>query len=467
MEQQLRKILSSQDEKNPSVYSHLSEVLIHILHNKPEKLYENFESISAFVKTNTFKYKELPPESEISNLKSRKIEVSDWVEECKKLLSQYTKITEQGFKVAVQPPSLGTFSDFLKDSQLLSWVGINFGEDESVRIQLSLRNLMRTSGASSMRFWGKIYGREKDYYVAEGTLDNAGREDIPRPKGFEPRGTGLNRFTYWVTDNVLEDWIELPDVTPQHLQQSRFIKKLFTGRLDAEVVSYPIFSGKERHLLRAQITRISSACTIIPKGIYKLNEEDPNIIEVDEEAVVPGFEELASDESWVHLHPYILKAGRATHAEPEVPPGSEDVDIEELKAKQEENDKSVDRLKSIVEDEPLHGDEKSWVVGVVGDNQVYAAKPPAEGSVMYAVTVLKNLRWPGNVTVYKNGRWVGFYLGYGIKKTDPTFVPIAPPDVFADPDDPVEQPEPTPLEAPEMLESDSEEDKKQDDDEDD
>jgi hypothetical protein len=241
---------------------------------------------------------------------------------------------------------------------------------------------------------------------------------------------------------------------------------MFTGRLDADVLAYPIFTGKERHLLRAQIARITSSCTIIPKGIYKSNEEDPTSIEVDEEAGIPGFEELSNEENWVHLHPYILKAGRANHADPEVPAG-EEVDIEELKAKQEENDKSVDRLRSIAEDDPLQGEEKSWTVSVVGDNQVYAAKAPQEGSVLYAVTLLKNLRWPGNVTVFKAGRWVNFYLGFGVKKTDPTFVPIAPPDVLADPEDPAEQPEPTPLVAPEMVESDSEEGKKDEEEDDD
>ena len=466
MEEKLRKILTSQDSNCPSIYSHLSSVLVHILHNKPEKLYENFETISSFVKKNYFDYKELPGDSEISHLKSRKTEMSDWVAECRSLLSPYTKTTEQGFKVSVQPPSLGALSDFLKDRVLLEWVGVSFGEDESARIQLSLRNLMRTSGASSMRFWGKIYGREKDYYVAEGLLENTGREDIQRPKGFEVRGSGLNKFTYWVTDNILEDWVELPDVTPQHIQQSKYIKKLFTGRLDAEVTSYPLFVGKERHLLRAQIARISSACVVVPKGIYKTNEEDPQVLEVDEEAAIPGFEELANEENWVHLLPYILKAGRATHAEPEVPPG-EEVDVEELKAKQEENDKSVDRLRSVAEDDPLQGEEKSWSLTVVGDNQVYAAKPPQEGSAMYAVTLIKNLRWPGNLTVFKGGRWVNFYLGFGVKKTDPSFVPIAPPDVLGDPDDPVEQPEPTPLVAPEMVESESEEGKKEDDEDDD
>lgn len=88
-----------------------------------------------------------------------------------------------------------------------------------------------------IRFWGKIFGTEKNYYVAEaeqssddaadddeGNADEAHRadeqkdlddeeldgEDDPLPKsGFKPppvvpkeeRGTGVNRFTYYVCNH--------------------------------------------------------------------------------------------------------------------------------------------------------------------------------------------------------------------------------------------------------------------------
>jgi hypothetical protein len=37
---------------------------------------------------------------------------------------------------------------------------------------------MQKSGASSLRFWGKIKGSEMDYYVAEGTQDQGEGEDV-------------------------------------------------------------------------------------------------------------------------------------------------------------------------------------------------------------------------------------------------------------------------------------------------
>lgn len=50
-----------------------------------------------------------------------------------------------------------------------------------------------------MRFWGKILGSQQDYYVAEGVLSNKFNDDFPRE--YEPKGTGVNKMSYWVTHN--------------------------------------------------------------------------------------------------------------------------------------------------------------------------------------------------------------------------------------------------------------------------
>ena len=97
---------------------------------------------------------------------------------------------------------------------------------------------------------------------------------------------------------MLEDWIELPDVLPEHITAARDIKHIFTGDVNAEVMSYPIFPGKERHLLRAQIARITHSCWVAPKDIYKEKEiegeeeKEFKDIEVSEEAKIPGLADL-------------------------------------------------------------------------------------------------------------------------------------------------------------------------------
>jgi len=53
---------------------------------------------------------------------------------------------------------------------MLSWAGLGFGEKESYRLALSLKNLLRKVRPKNLTFWGKIYGRYRDYYVAQGTV---------------------------------------------------------------------------------------------------------------------------------------------------------------------------------------------------------------------------------------------------------------------------------------------------------
>ena len=52
-----------------------------------------------------------------------------------------------------------------------------------------------------MRFWGKIQCSKKDYFIAEGQVEGGEEQEIP--PNWEPRGTGVNKNTYWVTTDIL------------------------------------------------------------------------------------------------------------------------------------------------------------------------------------------------------------------------------------------------------------------------
>lgn len=52
--------------------------------------------------------------------------------------------------------------------QILEWVGISLGDKEPYLLTNSLRNLaFKKSLLNGVTFWGKIFGSEKDYYIAE------------------------------------------------------------------------------------------------------------------------------------------------------------------------------------------------------------------------------------------------------------------------------------------------------------
>jgi hypothetical protein len=56
-----------------------------------------------------------------------------------------------------------------------------------------------------LKLWGKILTVEKDYYVAEGLAD--GGEDVGElAPETEAKGTGINKWSYWVTTMLTGEW---------------------------------------------------------------------------------------------------------------------------------------------------------------------------------------------------------------------------------------------------------------------
>jgi len=231
----------------------------------------------------------------------------------------------------------------------------------------------------------------------------------------------------------------LPDVKPTHLVVARMVKHVFTGDLNATIDSNPPFPGKERHLLRAQLARIFHATALTPKGMLEQDEET-NEIKFAEEFPFPSVDELKSLETWGNIHPLILKAGRTKHY---IPAEIGEDDQEEYAAKLEEEDKTEELFRAVQEHTPMPGMETAWLSKVYGDQQQY--RQGEEATTSYCVNVLKSLRWPGALTVAKGGKFTSIYVGYGMKRGDPSYNPTEPPEVQKDPLDQAEMPEPTPL----------------------
>lgn len=214
----------------------------------------------------------------------------------------------------VESAAAGKVPNLFADFEMFEWAGISFGED-IFKIQIALTKLSQTSGSDKVRFWGKVYGTKADYYIAEGFVPAAGGDEDgdSKPKGFEDRGSGINQFVYWVTNSPLGEWSILPDISPSQMKASREIKVRFTGDLETQIITNPFFFGQEKHYLRAQIARITHSTTIIPKGLFKLTEDNQKEIEPVEapedetKAYVPTTETQSKLENWVHSVKSILK----------------------------------------------------------------------------------------------------------------------------------------------------------------
>lgn len=357
--------------------------------------------------------------------------------------------------------------DFTKDAAMFEWAGVGLGKDESYHISASLRKLaIDIPALERIRFWGKILGTEGDYYIAEGKIKESG---VAPPVGLpgspeddvEPRGEGANAFTYWASSSPSGPWVRLPAARGSHIAAARKIKRLLTGKLSNAVPTCPEFQRSELHLLRSQIARITSSCTLAVKGWYEAAEEGKNKIkEVEDPAgAFPSNEELATQEGWTHAAPFLLPTGKSTW--PDTEGLDEKIGEEALQALQERIEK--DPEKGMLE--PISGDleevkpedaegSPAWAIKVFGDQTVYDL---GGNSKSYAVTAVRSLLWPGAVTVAQGKRFANLYVGYATKcgqlvpplkdsigglvpvRSTLALLPVAPEDIQDEPEDLEEQ----------------------------
>lgn len=113
--------------------------------------------------------------------------------------------------------------------------------------------------------------------------------DVP----MEPDGTGVNRRVFYVCNDLGNDWVLLPPVTPQQINSSRTIRWFLTGNLNSKVKSIPAFPGKEGHYLKALLARITAGGMTTPKGYYRPRPTEGEIPgEEDDDELEPEDDEL-------------------------------------------------------------------------------------------------------------------------------------------------------------------------------
>lgn len=238
------------------LYSHLTEVFNRIMLHHPHDGFDRFETISMLVKRSNFKICKYKSDEEVNN-KQKVVtnqEALDFIKKAQCLLDERPITDEKQIRGVLFQDHKCVLPNFVEQAETLEWVGIGFGEDTSYLIQKSLKRLQAVTGTTQLRFFGKLFGQTQDYWVAYGVLNQ--QEEQPSTREQEKRGTGLNATVFWVTHNLMNDWIQLPDLQPNQVIAARSIVKLLTGNLNATIDTNPPFPGKERHLLRAQLARI-------------------------------------------------------------------------------------------------------------------------------------------------------------------------------------------------------------------
>ena len=416
---------------------HLKELVKELVTLHKDDGYENFEEISMFVrekntKLDSFQYR-VPKKQIKKTFEHTPLE--------EKFLTEFAQKKKQEAKTINN-----YMEDILYQSKLFEWGGISFSEEEWYKIRLAMKKILVENDCEFIRFFGKIYGIKSDYYIIQGSLKSYPMRNPPAH--VETRGNeGINKFTFWVSNSILESWYELPDITKEQIVASRRFKYHLTGDLNSKVKSFISFPGKEMHLLKCQIVRILHSSCIVPKGYYKLSENfkdqlEGKITEIDEEFKSPTFEEMKAPEGegWVHEYAYIYPSGKVIDPTVET---------------------QVDRLKGINEDEGYKVKEgegenaneidlKYWKIKVVGD-QIMHNRPNGD-PLTHAVVLVKNNRWPGTLTVWKEEKFANIYVGYGIKAIGENYFPTQLAKIDKDPADLEEQKEPNPEKEPPKIE---------------
>jgi len=198
------------------LYTHLTEVFNRIMLHHPEDGFEKFEEISSLVKQTNFKIQDPSNDYEVNTAAGviQNKDMMDLLEKWKNLLNEHPDlVSAPDRKKYIASEIKCVVPNYQEHAEMFEWAGIGFGPDLSFVIQKSIKRLAMMSGASSIKFFGKILCTNRDYWVAQGTLNV--QEQKPSNPIQELRGKGVNETVFWVTHNLMNDWVQLPDAQPE------------------------------------------------------------------------------------------------------------------------------------------------------------------------------------------------------------------------------------------------------------
>eukprot|EP00033_Pygsuia_biforma_P000794 GCRY01000926.1.p1 GENE.GCRY01000926.1~~GCRY01000926.1.p1 ORF type:complete len:867 (+),score=252.04 GCRY01000926.1:141-2741(+) len=429
--------------KETSVYDHLTSSILELISHQPKNAVEIFDEVSRNVKSEKFA---VPVEEKLAVVEENEAAL----ELTKKLFdlmkAKEPSYDEEGEPIEEEELNEGEVENVNMNAFHFSQCGFAIGNQSVVTaLFLALQKLSQSQPLAKVRFFGKFFGIEKDYYIAEaefkqgerGSMDEEEEEgeseneeegeaspptDKQAPKEEE---TGVNTYVYFVCNYIGDEWVRLPDVSPQQIVAARKIVKTFSGDLNRPVSSIPPFPWTESVYLRAQIARINHATALAPKGLFIFEEDEEeetgtgNVIE-DPEYEGTSLTDLETIDGWVHKESYILPQGRITWWNPKGDLILNENDDESLDGSEHEEElepeEGPQQLSSVGEDEDV-GPYPAWSVG--SSSSLY---PPAHRTYF-----VRSQRWPGAVAYYYNRTYANIYIGDGLKFTGKPFSPEAPP----------------------------------------
>jgi hypothetical protein len=90
--------------------------------------------------------------------------------------------------VSSSPSSEVVIPNFIEESYHFARLGVGLGQEELLQIYLHIKQYFSTLPLKTARFWGKIYGLEKNYYIVEA-------DPLPSFPPYEDSGVQLPKDT--------------------------------------------------------------------------------------------------------------------------------------------------------------------------------------------------------------------------------------------------------------------------------
>ena len=252
-----------------------------------------------------------------------------------------------------KPKEERNVQDIGKLGYLLECSGIDVDKNEFRLLAASIEKLSEDKQLESCRFWGKFdLGKNGQYYIVEAEIEdnknthdvavfaklNEGiNEQVKNPQIQIPAPVeehdGPNKYVYFVSKVLYDEWNMLPEVIPYHIVASRSQKFQLSGNLQNLIRGFPPFFGNELQLLRTLIARINAGTTIAPVNFYIFDEdsteEEKSGIILNPEYQPDSAHEMSKLENWAHISNYILPQGRCTWVATKAPHSEQDLEEEE------------------------------------------------------------------------------------------------------------------------------------------
>ncbi|KFO71717.1 Radial spoke head protein 4 A, partial [Cuculus canorus] len=425
-------LLKSSTTSGLNLYDHLANMLTKILDEQPTNAVDIIENISKDVKCAQFRKK-------MDTLRDEH-EILPTTEAAEVRKALFLKTNAEGDEELEEEIGETPLPNVMETAFYFEQAGIGLSKDESYHIFLALKKLISAQPIQTCRFWGKILGLEMNYIIAEVQFqegeeeeeteeeevieegekemdefedtDEEKEKDEPPKSTYKPppvipkeeNGTGANKYVYFVCNEPGKPWVKLPPVTPAQIVCARKIKKFFTGRLDAPIVSFPPFPGNE-------------AKDEEEEGGRDTYEENPDF-------QPPSVAEMVDSLSlWVHHSQSILPQGRCVWFNPSQKSEEEEEDEEEEKS--EEADKPQQEVgPSLLT--PLSEDEE------IENLPAWTARLSTDLIPEHAVAILQSNRWPGAYTFASGRKFENIYFGWGHKYSLENHSPELPPPVQAE-----------------------------------